>query len=69
MSEDRLGDLAKDYYDLLIGALYPTTGEQFLERKYGLVESPWEVEPKPLKDIHREEQAMAAALAQVCQTS
>ncbi len=34
----KLGDLARNDYDLLICALYPTTGEQFLKRKYGLEE-------------------------------
>jgi hypothetical protein len=31
---------AKDDFDLLIYALYPTTGEQFLKWKYGLEEKP-----------------------------
>ena len=65
---DKLGDLAKDDYDLLIGALYPTTGEQFLKWKYGLEEKPPEVKPKTLEDIRREDEAMAAAIEQVCQT-
>ena len=30
-----LGDLAKTEEDVLIAALYPTTGREFLERKYG----------------------------------
>jgi len=32
----KLGDLAKNEEDVLTYALYPTTGEQFLRRKYGL---------------------------------
>ena len=31
-----IGDLAKNDEDLLIYALYPTTGKEFLERKYGV---------------------------------
>ena len=34
----KIGTLAKDDYDLLVYALYPTTGEQFLKKKYGLEE-------------------------------
>lgn len=31
-----LGDLARNEEDVLVAALYPTTGREFLERKYGL---------------------------------
>ncbi len=70
LEKDRreLGDLAKDDYDLLIYALYPTTGEQFLKWKYGLEERPPEVRPKTMEDIRREDEAMAAAIEQVCKT-
>lgn len=34
----KIGPLAKDDYDLLIYALYPTTGEQFLKAKYRVKE-------------------------------
>jgi len=61
-----IGDLAKDDYDLLICALYPTTGEQFLKWKYGLEERPVAVKPKTLDDIRKEDEAMAAAIEQVC---
>ncbi|MFH1349654.1 MAG: pyruvate carboxylase, partial [Pseudomonadota bacterium] len=64
----KLGDLAKDDYDLLIGAIYPTTGEQFLKWKCGLEEKPASVKPKTLEDIRREDEAMAAAIEQVCKT-
>ena len=59
---EELGDLAKDDYDVLIGAIYPNTGEQFLKWKYGLEEKPPEVQPKTLEDIWREDEAMAAAI-------
>ncbi len=64
----KIGDLAKDDFDLLIYALYPTTGEQFLKWKYGLEEKPPEVKPKTLEDIRKEDEAMAAAIEQVCKT-
>ncbi|HDZ90340.1 MAG: pyruvate carboxylase subunit B [Deltaproteobacteria bacterium] len=64
----KVGDLAKDDFDLLIYALYPTTGEQFLKWKYGLEEKPPEVKPKTLEDIRKEDEAMAAAIEQVCKT-
>ena len=63
-----IGDLAKDDYDLLIYALYPTTGKQFLKWKYGLEPKPPEVKPKTLEDIRKEDEAMARAIEQVCQT-
>lgn len=31
----KIGNLARDDYDLLIYVLFPTTGEQFLKKKYG----------------------------------
>ena len=61
----KIGDLAKDDFDLLIYSLYHTTGEQFLKWKYGLEERPAEVKPKTLEDIRKEDEAMAAALEQV----
>jgi pyruvate carboxylase subunit B len=64
--KEKVGDLAKDDFDLLIYALYPTTGEQFLKWKYGLEEKPPAVKPKTLEDIRREDEAMAAAIENVC---
>ncbi len=66
---ERVGDLAKDEFDLLIAALYPNTGQQFLKWKYGLEEKPPEVKPKTLEDIRKEDEAMAAAIEQVCKAS
>jgi pyruvate carboxylase subunit B len=67
-NREKIGDLARDDFDLLIYSLYHTTGEQFLKWKYGLEERPAEVEPKTLDDIRKEDEAMAAALEQVCAT-
>jgi pyruvate/oxaloacetate carboxyltransferase len=67
-ARERVKDLAKDDYDLLIAAIYPNTGTQFLKWKYGLEEKPASVRPKTLEDIRKEDEAMAAAIEQVCQT-
>jgi pyruvate/oxaloacetate carboxyltransferase len=66
--KEKIGDLAKDDFDLLIAAIYPTTGEQFLKWKYGFEEKPPEVKPKTLEDIRKEDEAMAAAIEQVCRS-
>jgi pyruvate/oxaloacetate carboxyltransferase len=66
---EKIGTLAKDDFDLLICALYPTTGEKFLKWKYGLEERPQAVKPKTLDDIRKEDSAMAAAIEQICKTS
>jgi pyruvate/oxaloacetate carboxyltransferase len=58
----KIGDLARNDDDLLIYALYPTTGERFLRWKYGLEEKPPEIKPKTLEDIRKEDEAVAAAL-------
>jgi pyruvate carboxylase subunit B len=42
--------LAKDIDDVLIYALYPTTGKRFLKWKYGLEEMPEEVKPRSLEE-------------------
>jgi len=65
----KIGDLAKDDFDLLIYALYPNTGEKLLKWKYGLEERPASVSPKTLEDIRKEDAAMAAAIEQVCKTA
>ena len=67
-NREKIGDLAKDDFDLLIYSLYHTTGEQFLKWKYGLEERPAAVKPKTLDDIRKEDEAMAAALEQVCKS-
>jgi len=64
----KIGNLAKDDFDLLIYALYPTTGEQFLKWKYGIEERPPAVKPKTLEDIRKEDEAMAAAIEKVCKS-
>jgi len=52
-------DIARDIGDVLIYALYPTTGMRFLRWKYGLETPPPEVKPKTLEDIKREDELIA----------
>ena len=56
-------DIAKDIGDVLIYALYPTTGMRFLRWKYGLETPPPETKPKTLEDIKREDELIAKAKA------
>jgi len=53
--------LARCDEDILIYALYPTTGRQFLRWKYGLDEVPDEVRPKTLEQIQAEQERKRAA--------
>jgi pyruvate carboxylase subunit B len=52
-------DIAKDIGDVLIYALYPTTGMRFLRWKYGLEAPPEETKAKTLNDVRREEELIA----------
>jgi pyruvate/oxaloacetate carboxyltransferase len=65
-AREKIGELARDDFDLLIYAIYPTTGEQFLKWKYGLEERPAAVKSKTLDDIRIEDEAMADAIERVC---
>ena len=56
-------DIAKEIGDVLIYALYPTTGMRFLRWKYGLEEPPPETKPKTLADVKREDELIAKAKA------
>lgn len=60
--EDTKG-VAKNMGDVLIYALYPTTGLRFLKWKYGLEAAPADVKPKTLADIKREDELVAKARA------
>jgi pyruvate carboxylase subunit B len=48
-------DLAKNDGDVLIYALYPTTGQRFLKWKYGLEPVPEEVKAKTLEQVKLED--------------
>lgn len=67
--KEKLGDLPKDDYDLIICALYPSTGERFLKWKYGLEEKPSTVKPKTMEDVQKEDEAIAEALEKVRKSS
>ncbi len=56
-------DIAQDIGDVLIYALYPTTGMRFLRWKYGLETPPPEVKAKTMEDIRRENELIAKAKA------
>ncbi len=56
-------DIARDDGDVLIYALYPTTGMRYLRWKYGLEEPPADTKPKSLEDIKREDELITKAKA------
>jgi pyruvate carboxylase subunit B len=56
-------DIAKDDGDVLVYALYPTTGMRFLRWKYGLEEPPPETKSKTEEDVKRENDLIAKAKA------
>ena len=56
-------DIARDDGDVLIYALYPTTGMRYLRWKYGLEEPPADTKPKSLEDVKREDELIARAKA------
>jgi pyruvate carboxylase subunit B len=60
---DDTKDIAKGLGDVLIYALYPTTGMRFLRWKYGLEDPPPETRGKTLEDIKREDELIAKAKA------
>ena len=55
--------IAKDIGDVLIYALYPTTGLRFLKWKYGREPMPAEIKMKTLADVEREDAFIAKAKA------
>ena len=57
-------DIAKDIGDVLVYALYPTTGMRFLRWKHGKEPIPAEAKGKTLEDIKREDELIAKAKAE-----
>jgi pyruvate carboxylase subunit B len=55
--------IAKGIGDVLIYALYPQTGMQFLKWKYGIEAPPPETKAKTLEDIRKEDELIAKAKA------
>jgi pyruvate carboxylase subunit B len=62
-AEEATKGIAKDIGDVLVYALYPTTGMRFLKWKYGLETPPPETKPKTLEDVKREGELIAKAKA------
>jgi len=52
-------DIAKDMGDVLIYALYPTTGIRFLKWKYGIEAPPEETKARTIDDVKREDELVA----------
>jgi len=53
--------IARDIGDILVYALYPTTGMRFLKWKYGLETPPPETKAKTLAEVKREDELCAMA--------
>jgi pyruvate carboxylase subunit B len=62
-AKEAVKDISTDIGDVLIYALYPTSGMQYLKWKYGIEEPPAEVKPKTLEDVKREDELIAKAKA------
>jgi len=61
-AREAVKDLAQDERDVLIYALYPTTGLRFLKWKYGKEQPLPETKPKTLEDVKREDDLIEKAL-------
>jgi pyruvate carboxylase subunit B len=61
-AREAVKDLAVSEGDVLIYALYPTTGLRFLRWKYGKEQAPPETKPKTLDDVKREDDLVEKAL-------
>jgi pyruvate carboxylase subunit B len=55
--------IARDIGDVLVYALYPATGMDFLKWKYGLEKPPASVKAKTMEDVRREDELVAKAKA------
>lgn len=62
-AREEIKDLARDEGDVLIYALYPTTGKRFLKWKYGLEPVPETMRPKTVEEIEKENELIAKAKA------
>jgi len=62
-AKEAVKDISQDMEDVLIYALYPTTGLRFLRWKHGLEEAPPETKAKTLEDVKREDELIAKARA------
>ncbi len=55
-------DIAKNERDILVYAMYPTTGLRFLRWKYGKEQAPPETKAKTIEDVKRENETIEKAL-------
>jgi len=55
-------DIARNELDVLIYAMYPTTGLRFLKWKYGKEQPPADSKPKTLEDVKHEDELIEKAL-------
>jgi len=62
-AKEDVKDLAADFDDVLIYALYPVTGKKFLKYKYGIETPPESVQPKTLEQAKAEEELVRKARA------
>ena len=62
-AEETTKGIARDIGDVLIYALYPTTGMRFLKWKHGIEPMPPELKLKTLEDIRREDELVAKVKA------
>ncbi len=61
-AREKVKDLAQNERDVLIFALYPTTGLRYLRWKYGKEEPPAETKPKTIDDVKREDEIIEKAI-------
>lgn len=62
-AKEEIKDLAVDLDDVIIYALYPTTGKRFLKWKYGKETPPKEVMPRTLDDVKAQDELLKKAKA------
>ncbi|PIE59784.1 MAG: carboxylase [Desulfobulbus propionicus] len=62
-AKEEIGDLAKDIDDIVLYAMYPTTGKKFLEWKYGVSEPPPEVKPLTMDEVKKKDEIIRKASA------
>lgn len=60
-AREEIKDISTDQGDVLIYALYPTTGKRFLRWKHGLEEPPAEVRARTLKEARAEQELVEKA--------
>jgi oxaloacetate decarboxylase alpha subunit/pyruvate carboxylase subunit B len=62
-AKEEIGDLAADIDDVILYALYPTTGKKFLKWKYGKEAPPADVLPRTMEEVKKDEELIKKAKA------